>query len=755
MSNGQPPQREDSSSLRERIVDILSPGSPSRRPSTDHNHGPSHGTSEDHDHDGLNETSRLLEDYDRRHSVCGLPDCNHGTFSPKPEQQEPSSLAGSYLWGTRTPRFIPSGLQTPATDGTSVTNRLVAEMGLKNSRRMYLSYYIPFVNWITQYRWEFLRGDLVAALTISSVYIPMALSLSSNLAHAPPINGLYSFIVQPLLYAILGSSPQLIVGPEAAGSLLVGTVVKATVESGHSHEGDALMHAQIVGLVTCLSGAFILIAGISRLGFLDNVLSRPFLRGFITAIGFVIMVDQLIPEMGLMERARGVNHASTVEKLIFIIDHGKYAHKLTTIVAFSSFAIIMVFRTLKQKLSKRLPQVVYFPDRLIVVILSAVLTWYFEWDKKGLEVLGNVKPDESGGSGLFQFHWPFRPSQMVHIRSSLSTSFMIALLGFFESSVAAKGLGDGDRDGIKGAPVSANREMVALGMANVTGGLFTALPAFGGYGRSKFNSSAGGRTQMSGIFLSLITLGVVVFFLDYLYYLPKAVLCAMISVVAYSLVEECPHDLRFFIQVRGWSELVLMILIFLSTIFYSLTMGIALGCGLSLLRVIRHATKPRIQILGKVSGTPNQFENAELYPEKVEFIEGCLIVKIPEPLTFANTGDLKSRLRRLELYGTSRAHPALPRVRPPGSDRNVIFDVHGVTSIDASGTQVLLEIVENYVNRGVRVFFCRLPSLNGSVFQLFERSGIVDKCGGPTHFVPGVDEALRLTEIEDLQEGLV
>lgn len=137
MSNGQPPHREDSSSLRDRIVDILSPGSPSRRPSTDHSHGPSGGASEDRDIDGLNETTRLLEDYDRRHSVCGLPDCNHGTFSPKPEQQESGSLAGSYLWGIRTPRFIPSGLQTPATDGTSVTNRLVAEMGLKNRRRMY------------------------------------------------------------------------------------------------------------------------------------------------------------------------------------------------------------------------------------------------------------------------------------------------------------------------------------------------------------------------------------------------------------------------------------------------------------------------------------------------------------------------------------------------------------------------------------------------------------------------------------------
>lgn len=226
----------------------------------------------------------------------------------------------------------------------------------------------------------------------------------------------------------------------------------------------------------------------------------------------------------------------------------------------------------------------------------------------------------------------------------------------------------------------------------------------------------------------------------------------MISVVAYSLVEECPHDLRFFVRVRGWSELLLMILIFLSTIFYSLTLGMALGCGLSILRVINHATKPRIQILGKVPGTPNLFENAELYPEKVEFVEGCLIVKIPEPLTFANTGDLKNRLRRLELYGTSRAHPALPRVRPENHDKNIIFDVHGVTSIDASGTQVLLEIVESYVNRGVRVFFCRLPSLDGPVFEIFERSGIVEKCGGSRHFVSSVDEALRLTELEEIED---
>lgn len=222
----------------------------------------------------------------------------------------------------------------------------------------------------------------------------------------------------------------------------------------------------------------------------------------------------------------------------------------------------------------------------------------------------------------------------------------------------------------------------------------------------------------------------------------------MISVVAYSLIEEAPHDISFFLRLRAIPELFLMSLIFLATIFYSLSLGIALGIGLSLLSVIRHATKPRIQILGKVPGTSTEFENAETSPGKVEFVDGCLIVKIPEPLTFANTGDLKGRLRRLELYGTTAAHPALPRVRDQRHNSNVIFDIHGVTGLDGSGTQVLKEIVSGYVEKGVRVFFCRCPREESVVWKLFEKSGIVEVCGGRGHFLKSVEEALRAADRE-------
>ena len=139
----------------------------------------------------------------------------------------------------------------------------------------------------------------------------------------------------------------MVVGPEAAGSLLVGQVVRTSIDKGAAGDEDDMMHARVAGLVTGMAGAIILIAGITRLGFLDSVLSRPFLRGFISAVGFVIIVDQLIPELGLNRRAKHVKsvaHGSSVNKLVFLGENIKYTHTLTAAVAFGSFAIIMVCR---------------------------------------------------------------------------------------------------------------------------------------------------------------------------------------------------------------------------------------------------------------------------------------------------------------------------------------------------------------------------------------------------------------------------
>ncbi|KAI2605611.1 sulfate transporter family-domain-containing protein [Hypoxylon sp. NC1633] len=724
--------------------------------------GDSAGPSTRHDlsHDEPDETTSLLH-HEHEHVHDGP--CDHGTFSPRESSPPPRAGNADVESGSvaDSDTSVPSSeMQLKGNWRKTFSNRvkskkmtdssnLAQQHGVKDSWGMYLSYYIPFLIWIKQYRWSWLRGDFTAAVTIASMYLPMALSYADNLAHVPAINGLYAFAINPLIYALLGSCPLMVVGPEAAGSLLVGSIVKNSIDLGRGDDDNAVLQAEVAGVAVGIAGATVLLMGVFRLGFLDSVLSRPFLRGFISAIGVVIFIDQLIPVLGLHRVARtaeGVTHGSTIQKLEFVLTHLGDRHKLAAMVGLVGFVVIMVLREIKRRLQPRYPAVAYFPDRLIVVVLSVVLAWALEWEQGGVPVLGKI---EAASGHVFTFRNPFQLSHMTHIRDAMGTSFLIGMLGFFESSVAAKSLGG--EDIVEGMQLSPNRELVALGAANLVGACFMAIPAFGGYGRSKVNKSTGGKSPMSSVILSMITIICILFLLPWFYYIPKPVLSALIMAVAWSLIEEAPHDISFFIRIKGWTELSLMAVILAVTVFFSLNLGIAIGIGLSLLQVIRHATRPRIQILGRVPNS-DRFANAEEHPEDLEFVEGCLIVKIPEPLTFANTGELKNRLRRLELYGTGKAHPALPRLRSQASNRNVIFDIHGVTSMDGSGTQVLEEIVRNYRDRGVRVFFSRPVSRQNKVWELMERSGIVELVGGRHRFVDDVKDALRMTEVEDFEE---
>jgi MFS superfamily sulfate permease-like transporter len=181
-------------------------------------------------------------------------------------------------------------------------------------------------------------------------------------------------------------------------------------------------------------------------------------------------------------------------------------------------------REVKRRLQPRYPSVAYIPDRFLVVVLSAYLSWHFEWEKQGVEILGPVK---AASGQLFTFRWPFQTAHMPHIRDAAGTAFLIALLGFFESSVAAKGLGTSES--IQGMQLSPNRELVALGVANLLGACFMSLPAFGGYGRSKVNKSTGGKSPMSSIFLSIIALLCILFLLPSFYYLPVSFITSVLS----------------------------------------------------------------------------------------------------------------------------------------------------------------------------------------------------------------------------------
>ena len=334
-------------------------------------------------------TPLVLPNEDRRstahHSSAHGGVCTHGTFSPRPESPTNEPLIqGSSSDGSTTPG---SGTRIPILDNAISTvvghddwkkwlkrrmrtkkmgqsSELAEQAGIRDTPLMfvppwgsgwlrseltgarYLSYYMPCLTWLRQYKLSFVKGDLISALTMASFYLPMALSYASNLAHVPPIHGLYAFVFNPFIYAIFGSCSQLVVGPEAAGSLMVGAAVKSSVDTGHGDEDNALLQARICGVITGMAGGMVLIAGLIRLGFLDSVLSRPFLRGFISAIGFVITVDQLIPELGLVDLADelGVSHGSSIDKIAFMAGNIDKVHRPTLAIAGISFVIIMVGR---------------------------------------------------------------------------------------------------------------------------------------------------------------------------------------------------------------------------------------------------------------------------------------------------------------------------------------------------------------------------------------------------------------------------
>ncbi|KAF3904721.1 Prestin [Dactylellina cionopaga] len=617
------------------------------------------------------------------------------------------------------------------------TSELARQSGVKHPRLMYMSYYIPALKWIPHYDLKYLAGDVTAGITMASIYIPMALSLASNLAHVPPAQGLYSFAIVPIIYALLGSCPQMVTGPEAAGSLLVGEAVRHAINSGKQHDDDDTKNAIIAGIVTSITGIIALMAGIVRLGFLDSVLSRALLRGFISAVGFVITVDQFISELGLIKLAKleGVTHASSITKLQFLFQNVSNIHVPTAALSMVALSIILIVKKFRTKIQERHNWVVFIPDRFLVVTIATILAAKLNWEAKGIEILGDV------AAGSFQVRFPFKQENIPKIREALPTAFLISVLGFFESVVAAKSLGSPVDSNI-----SSNRELVALGVGNILAGFGCGLPSFGGYGRSKLNKSTGGKTGMSSVVLAFITLMSIWFILPYFKYIPRCVLSAMITSVAFSLLEEAPADIRFFARIRSAPDLLMMFIVFTLTIVYSLELGIAVGVGLSIVQILKHATRARIMILGRVPyTTPSVFKSAEDFPEEIVQIEGCLIVKIPEPLTFANAGDLKNRLKRLEIYGSTIAHPSLPRLRSDEHNRNVVFDVHGMTSIDGSGAQVLVEIVEGYLARDVKVYFAR-GRKNGEVWERMQSSGIVELVGGEKNFYEHVSDALREME---------
>ncbi|KAK6464144.1 putative sulfate transporter [Scheffersomyces coipomensis] len=683
-------------------------------------------------------------------------------------------------------------------------------------RVAYLAYYLPFLNWLPKYDIkQNLLGDFLAGISLASFQIPLVMSIATSLAHLPPITGIYSIISAAIMYSLLGCVPVLIVGPSPSTAIMFGQTIEQII---HEKSFESFSELEIASVMAFSMSGLLLGCGLLRFGFLDNVLSRALLKGFIAAMGFIMIVNEFSTELGLVELAQSQPHLTTLDKLIFAIKYYKEAHILTFTISIVTLTIVMIIRYIKSLLVNKYNKksAIYFPELFLMVVLATYLCEKYKWYQNGVEIVGNINsPSSSSTTTLPNFINPLNPKYIPLYKQTFSTAFLCAILGYFDSTTATKALG-----AKYNYNVSSNRELIALGSSNLLTSLVSGLPSFGAFGRSTINILAGATTPMATLIMASCTILAIIYLLPLLYFLPECVLALTTTIIGITVLQEIPHDLKFFWAIRGYDELGLFAMVCLTTILWSAQAGVGLGVLVAIVRVIRHSTKSRIQIMGRIPNT-HVFRNADTLIEEsfagfanehsnvgsngnnsnfsstdnllnlasssatnpqitindklshliaeIEDIEGVLVIKIPEPLNFANSSDLKSKMTRIERYGSLLVHPSQPSKRQFNNQniKFVIFDCKGMNDIDSSATQVLYEIIRRYVeDEGITVSFSRVPT-SSNVRDKFKKSGIaslINQCnsnrishssesswsasGMGEGFFLSIDEALKTVDLD-------
>jgi SulP family sulfate permease len=535
--------------------------------------------------------------------------------------------------------------------------------------------HFPLLGSLESYDGGTLRDDLIAGLTTAIMLIPQAMAYAM-LAGLEPIIGLYASTVPLVLYALFGTSRQLAVGPVAMVSLLVASGVGAVVAPG-----DPVAFAATAALLALMVGAIQLGMGVARLGFLVKFLSHPVIAGFSSAAALIIGFSQLKHVLGVsIPRS---HHVHTI--LIEAAHKAGDVNPITLAIALASVAALVVLK----KVAPR------FPRFLLVVVGGALAVWGLGLDAQGVAIVGEVP------SGL---PLPSLPSlDASALLALLPAAVTISLVGFMESIAVAQNFAR-----VGGYEIDANQELKGLGLANFGAALFGGYPVTGGFSRTAVNAQAGARTGLAAI-ITAVMVGLTLLFLTPLFfYLPKAVLAAIIMTAVFGLIDfkEARHLWHI-----SRPDLAMMGLTFIATLSLGIEQGILVGVAASLLMFVWRTSKPHVAVLGRVPGS-NVYRNIERNPEATQ-APGVLAVRIDAPLYFANTAFLKSTLRELEAG-----------VEPPL--RALVLDAKGIGSIDAPGVALLEELVDDYHRRGIEVWF---SGMRGPVRDVLEAAGLMDTIG--------------------------
>ena len=527
----------------------------------------------------------------------------------------------------------------------------------------------PILVWGRAYDKEAFTHDLVAALIVTVMLIPQSLAYAL-LAGLPPEVGLYASVAPLLLYAVLGSSRVLAVGPVAVVSLMTAAAVGEHAAAG--------THAywQVAITLAFLSGGMLLIMGLLRLGFLANFLSHPVISGFISASGLLIAASQMKTILGV--KVEGHNF---VELLIGLLGQLGQVHVLTALLGAVAVAFLFWVRTglkpllVRAGLSDKLAGVWAKAGPVAAIALSTLLAWLLDWKGQGMKLVGTVP------SGLPPLTLPLWDLALWH--ELVVPAALISVVGFVESVSVGQTLAAKRRQRIE-----PDQELVALGVSNLSAAFTGGFPVTGGFARSVVNFDAGAVSPAAGVYTAVgITLASL-FLTPALYYLPQATLAATIIVAVLSLV-----DLAQFRSTWGFSKLDFSALsaTFLATLLLGVESGLVIGVALSLGLFLLRASRPHIATVGLMPGTEH-FRNVSRHPVRVSPRLVCL--RVDASMFFANARAIEDRIN-----AEVASRPAL---------EHVLLQCSAVNDIDASALESLHAIAGRLHDSGIALHFSEI-----------------------------------------------
>jgi len=541
--------------------------------------------------------------------------------------------------------------------------------------------------------------DLLAGVAVAAVEIPTALAYA-ELAGFPPVVGLYASILPLIPYALVGSSPQLIVGPDAATCALVAAALEPLANGNPVHYLDLSITLSI------LVGALCIVGGLLRLGAIANFLSRPILVGFLNGMALIIISGQLGKLCGFSVRSDTglfLRIADFVSKL-------PRTHFPTLIVGIFTLVLIYVVGKLVPRL----------PSALVGVCGGIAMMAVLDSEKWAVTTLGSVPAG---------FLWPHLPASFISDAVSLLPNAAgIVLICFCGSMASAKSFAV--KNGYEVVP---DREFVALGLANVTSGLSSGFPIAGTDSRTAINDLAGGQSQVSGLAAAFVMGSVLTVFTGPLAYIPTASLGAVLVLAGASL-----FDFKSVWKLRdiSLSEFVLSIATTLGVATVGVLPGIALTVILSLILLLRRASSPYDAILGQVPGVDG-FTDISEYPN-AETIPGLLVYRFDAALLFFNADYFKRRVHEVVASSESPL-------------RMFVFDMEAINVIDVTGLEAMEEIRAELASKGIKFAVARAKL---EVRDKLSRAGYRERIGA-TNFYPSVRSAVQsgLNEHAGMSEG--